>query len=63
MAETESARNFLDTKERKTLSKINQILRIKLFQQALANIRFSEILIMHAHALNDLTHMDPKRRN
>jgi hypothetical protein len=32
----------------------------KLFKQLGTNFRFNKILIMHAHVLNDLTHMDPK---
>jgi hypothetical protein len=60
MAETEPARNFLSSKERKTLSKINQFTLEKLHKQAMANFRFNKILIMHAHALNDLTQLDPK---
>jgi hypothetical protein len=60
MTETESARIFLNSKERKTLSKINQFTLEKLLKQAMANFRFNKILIMHAHALNDLTQLDPK---
>jgi hypothetical protein len=58
--ETESAKIFLNSKERKTLSKINQITLENLLTQAMANFRFNKILIMHAHALNDLTQLDPK---
>jgi hypothetical protein len=30
-----------------------------LLKQAITNFRFNKILIMKAHILNDLTHMDP----
>jgi hypothetical protein len=60
MTETESARNFLISKENKTLSKIKQFTLEKLFEQVGIYFRFIKILIMHAHALNDLTQLDPK---
>jgi hypothetical protein len=60
MTETESARIFLSSKERKTLSKIKQFTLEKWFKQRGTNFRFIKILIMHAHALNDLTPKDPK---
>jgi hypothetical protein len=34
--------------------------RKKLLKQARTNFRFNKILIMNAHVLNDLTHMDTK---
>jgi hypothetical protein len=46
--------------KRGTLSKIKQFTLEKLFKQARTNFRFNKILIMDAHVLNDLTHMDPK---
>jgi hypothetical protein len=58
--ETESANILLHTKERKTLSKIKQFTLEKWFKQLGDNFRFSQILNMHAHALNDLTQMDLK---
>jgi hypothetical protein len=60
MTETESARIFLNSKERKTLPKIKQFTLEKLFEQLGTNFRFNMISIMHAHALNDLTQLDPK---
>jgi hypothetical protein len=60
MTETESARIFLNSQERKILSKIKQFTLEKWFKQLGTNFRFIKILIMHAHALNDLTQMDPK---
>jgi hypothetical protein len=60
MTETESARIFLNSKGRKNLSKIKQFTLAKIFEQLGTNFRFTKILIMHAHALNDLTPMDPK---
>jgi hypothetical protein len=60
MTETEPARIFLNSKERKTLSMIKQFTLEKLFKQLGTNFRFNKILIMHAHALNDLTQLDPK---
>jgi hypothetical protein len=60
MTRTESARNFLNSKERKTLSKITHSLWKNLSQQAITHFRFNKILIMNAHALNDLTQLDPK---
>jgi hypothetical protein len=44
--------------KRGTLSKIKQFTLEKLFKQARTNFRFNMILIMNAHILNDLTHMD-----
>jgi hypothetical protein len=55
MIETESAKNFLNSKERKTLSTIKKFTLEKLFKQLGTNFRFNKILIMHAHALYDLT--------
>jgi hypothetical protein len=60
MTETESTKIFLNSKERKTLSMIKQFTLEKLFKQLGTNFRFNKILIMHAHALNDLTQLDPK---
>jgi hypothetical protein len=60
MTETESARIFLNSKGRENLSKIKQFTLAKLFKQLGTNFRFIKILIMHAHALNDLTQMDLK---
>jgi hypothetical protein len=60
MTEIESARIFLNSEERKTLTKINQITYKNLFKQLGTNFRFNKILIMHAHVLNDLTQLDPK---
>jgi hypothetical protein len=60
MTETESARIFLNSKERKNLSKIKQFTLEKWFKQLGTNFRFIKILIMHAHVLNDLTQLDPK---
>jgi hypothetical protein len=60
MTETESARIFLNSKERKTLSKIKQFTLEKLFKQLGTNFRFIKILIMHAHILHGLTPLDPK---
>jgi hypothetical protein len=60
MTETESARIFLNSKERETLPKIKQFTLEKLFKQLGTNFRFIKILIMHAHTLNDLTQLDPK---
>jgi hypothetical protein len=39
---------------------IKQFTLEKWFKQLGTNFRFIKILIMHAHALNDLTQMDPK---
>jgi hypothetical protein len=50
----ESARIFLKSKERKTLSKIKQFTLDKLFKQLRLNFRFIKIIIVHAHALYDL---------
>jgi hypothetical protein len=50
----------LRSKERKTLFKIKQIFLENLFKQTGTNFRFNKILIMHAHVLNNLTHIDPK---
>jgi hypothetical protein len=58
--ETESAQIFLNSKERKILSKIKQFTLEKWFKLLGTNFRFIKILIMHAHALNALTQMDPK---
>jgi hypothetical protein len=60
MTETESARIFLNSKERKTLPKIKQFTLEKLFKPLGTNFRFIKILIMHTHTLNDLTQLDPK---
>jgi hypothetical protein len=60
MTETESARIFLNSKERKTFSKIKQFTLDKLFKQLRVSFRFIKILIMHAHALYDLPQLDPK---
>jgi hypothetical protein len=60
MTETESAKIFLNSKERKTLLKIKQFTLAKLFKHLRVNFRFVKILIMHAHALNGLTQLDPK---
>jgi hypothetical protein len=60
MTETESARIFLNSKEKKTLPKIKQFTLEKLFKQSGTNFWFIKILIMHAHALNDLAQLDPK---
>jgi hypothetical protein len=62
MTETESARIFLISKERKTLSKIKQFTLDNLFKQLRVSFRFIKILIMHAHALYDLPTRS-KRRN
>jgi hypothetical protein len=59
--ETESARIFLISKERKTLSKIKQFTLEKLFKQLGTNLRFIKILIMHAHALYDFTTRSKRR--
>jgi hypothetical protein len=61
MTETESARNFLNSKERKTLSTIKQFTLEKLFKQLGTNFMFNKILIMHAHALYDLTTRSKRR--
>jgi hypothetical protein len=60
MTETESAKIFLNSKERKTLPKIKQFALEKLFKHSGTNFRFIKILNMHAHVLNDLTQLDPK---
>jgi hypothetical protein len=60
MTETESARIFLNSKEKKTLPKIKQFTLEKLFKQLGTNFWFIKILIMHAHALNDLAQLDPE---
>jgi hypothetical protein len=60
MTGTESARIFLNSKERKTLPKIKQFTLDKLSKQLRVNFKFIKILIMHAYVLNDLTQMDPK---
>jgi hypothetical protein len=52
MAATESARIFLIYDQPNYLE--------KLFKQLGTNFRFNKILIMNAHALSDLPHMDPK---
>jgi hypothetical protein len=56
MIETDSARNFLRSKERKTLSKIKHSPKEKLLNKKGPIFRFNKILIMNAHTLN----MDPK---
>jgi hypothetical protein len=61
MTETKSANIFLNAKERKTLSKIKQFTLAKLFKQLGTNFRFIKILIMHAHALYDLTTRSKRR--
>jgi hypothetical protein len=58
--ETESARIFLNSKERKILSKIKQFTLENDSSNWEPIFRFIKILIMHAHALNDLTQTDPK---
>jgi hypothetical protein len=60
MTGTESARIFLNSKERKTLPKIKQFTLDKLSKQLRVNFKFIKILIMHVYVLNDLTQMDPK---
>jgi hypothetical protein len=60
MTETDSAGIFLNSKERKTLSKIKQFTLDNLFKQLGTNFRFNKILIMYARALNDVTQQDPK---
>jgi hypothetical protein len=60
MTETESANIFLNWKERKTLSKIKQFTLKNYSSNWGTNFRFIKTLIMHSHALNDLTQMDPK---
>jgi hypothetical protein len=60
MAETESARIFLNSQERKSSSKIKHFTLDNLFKQLRASFRFIKILIMHAHVLIVLTQMDPK---
>jgi hypothetical protein len=60
MTETESARIFLNSKERKTLPKIKQFTLAKLLKHLRVNFRFTKILIMHAHALNDFTQLESK---
>jgi phosphate starvation-inducible protein PhoH len=60
MTATESARVLLKIKREETLSKIKQSPKEKLLKQANTTFRFNKILIMNEHALNDLTHMDPK---
>jgi hypothetical protein len=62
MTETESARIFLNSKERKNLPKIKQFTQEKLFKQLGTNFRFIKIFIMHAHALMTL-HTRSKRRS
>jgi hypothetical protein len=62
MTETESARIFLNSKERKTLSKIKQFTLEKLFKQLGTKFRLIKILIMHAHALTTL-HTRSKRHS
>jgi hypothetical protein len=60
MTETESARNFLSPKERKTLAKIKQSPWKIYPNKQLPIFRFIKILVMNAHTLNDLTQLDPK---
>jgi hypothetical protein len=48
------------SKERKLYLRSSIHPRKRLFKQLRTNFRFNRILIMNAHALNDLTHMDPK---
>jgi hypothetical protein len=52
---------FPKIKERENLISDQAITIEKLFKQARANFRFNKILIMNAHALNDLTHMESKK--
>jgi hypothetical protein len=60
MTETESAKIFLNSQERKSSSKIEQFTLDKLLKHLRVNFWFIKILIMHAHTLNDLTQLDPK---
>jgi hypothetical protein len=59
MTGIESSRIFLNSKERKTLSKIKQFTLEKLFKQLRVNFRFIKILFMHALALTTFQ-LDPK---
>jgi hypothetical protein len=61
MTGTESARIFLNSKERKTLPSIKQFTLDKLFKQLRVNFRFIKILIMHALALYDLPTRSKRR--
>jgi hypothetical protein len=63
MTATESARNFLRSKERITISKIKQSPQETLLKHAITNFRFDKIFNHDAHVLNVLTHMDHKRRS
>jgi hypothetical protein len=60
MTETESARIFLNSQKGKSSSKIKQFTLATLFKHLRVNFRFIKILIMHTHALNDLTQLNPK---
>jgi hypothetical protein len=60
MTATESARNFLRSKERKPYLRSSNHPRKNYSNKQRPNFRFNKILIMNAHVLNVLTHMDPK---
>jgi hypothetical protein len=55
MAATESARNFLRSKERKPYLRSSNHPRKNYSNKQKPNFRFNKILIMNAHVLYDLT--------